>query len=272
MDKLNITFLGTGTSTGIPIVGCPCHICHSSNEKDKRLRTSIFVEYKGYHFIIDTGPDLRTQLLRSNINKCDFAIITHGHSDHLNGIDDLRPFTFFPKRQTLPVFAHPIHKDTITNRFDYIFKRDEIFNAKNPYLGGGLPLLNLHPIDELNSKFSKLNMDYVMLPHGNGETMGLIIDNKLGYLIDCHEIPAKALQKIKSLNLECVIIDCLQKEDHPSHLTLKQSFDYLSIIRPKKGILIHMNHDLGHEELENLAKDHFDFPVAPAFDQMRICI
>ena len=223
MGQLNITFLGTGTSTGIPIVACPCLTCHSTNEKDKRLRTSIFVEYKGHHFIIDTGPDLRTQLLRSNIQRCDFALITHGHSDHLNGIDDLRPFTFFPERRTLPVYAHPKHMDTISNRFDYIFKRDKIFNAKNPYLGGGLPLLNLHPIEEVHSTFYGVNIDYVMLPHGNGETTELVIDNRLAYLIDCHEIPPKALQKLKNLKLECVIIDCLQKKSTQS-FNSRQSF------------------------------------------------
>ena len=272
MDKLDITFLGTGTSTGTPMVACPCRICHSTNSKDKRLRTSVYIEYKNLKIIIDTGPDLRTQLLRSKIDSCDFAILTHPHSDHLNGIDDLRPFTFFPSRKNLPVFAHSSHMNDIINRFDYIFKREEIFNDKNPYLGGGLPLLNLFPIESINNHYPDLGLEVILLPHGNSMTSGLIFGNKLAYLIDCHEIPIEALRKLQIRKLDCVIIDCLQMTDHPSHLTINKSFNYLEQIFPNQGILIHMNHNLGHEELEKLANDNFNFPVFPAYDQLKITI
>ena len=273
MEKIKITFLGTGTSTGIPMIGCPCNVCQSNNEKNKRLRTSIYVEYgELLKFIVDTGPDLRTQLLRENITKCDFAIITHDHSDHLHGIDDLRPFTFLPSRRTLPVFCHPLHSKVVENKFNYIFKRDEVFNKSNPYLGGGLPLLNLHDINEIEQLFPKINIENVVLPHGSGHTTGLIIDKRFAYIIDCHEIPEDTVRKLQSYNLECLVIDCLQRQSHPSHLSLNKSFEYIQRISPKSCYLIHMNHDLEHEELEKLAQKTFKFHVAPAFDRQQLNI
>ena len=122
-----LIFLGTGTSTGIPIVGCQCSVCTSSNKKNNRLRSSVYIKTKkGFSFIIDTGPDLRTQLLRSKVQELDFAILTHDHADHIHGLDDLRPFTFFPKKREIPVFCHSAHFSKIQNKFDYIFKRKEI--------------------------------------------------------------------------------------------------------------------------------------------------
>lgn len=271
MENIELIFLGTGTSTGIPILGCHCNVCKSTNKKNNRLRTSIFINYKNkYHFIVDTGPDLRTQLLRENIERCDFAIITHDHSDHLNGIDDLRPFTFLPKRHPLPVFSHLTHHNNIEKKFDYIFKRDQIFNARNPYLGGGLPLLNLHSIDEITQFFPDIFIDPILLPHGSGKTMGLLINNQLGYLIDCHEIPGESVAKLNKANLDCLIIDCLQLNDHPSHLTVEKAFNYIEKIAPKKAYLTHMNHDLDHEVLQNMANQRFKFPVFVAFDQLKI--
>lgn len=270
MNKFEITFLGTGTSTGSPIVGCDCKVCISKDPRDNRLRTSLHVKFNGLEFIIDTGPDLRTQLLRENIRRCDFAIITHDHSDHLHGIDDLRPFTFLPKRKTLPVFCHQTHLEKIKNRFDYIFKRDEIFNSKNPYLGGGLPLLNLHDISTINDQFPKLDIQTALIPHGTGKTTGLIFQDKFAYFIDCHEIPEDAVQKLRDLNLKCLIIDCLQPADHPSHLTIEKSFKYLEMIRPERGILIHMNHDILHTKLEKMATQRFSYPVTPAYDGLKI--
>jgi len=271
MKKMEITFLGTGTSTGIPMIGCHCPTCTSTNKKNNRLRTSIFINYKNhYHFVIDTGPDLRTQLLRENINKCDFAIITHDHSDHLHGIDDLRPFTFFPKRHSLPVFCHQTHHRKIENKFDYIFKRDQVFNAKNPYLGGGLPLLNLHLVEEISNFFPEILIEPMMLPHGSGQTMGLLLDNRVAYLIDCHEVPSSHLKRLKEQQLECLIIDCLQLEAHPSHLTVDKCFDYIEEISPKQAFLIHMNHDLEHEALQDMATNRFSIPVTVAYDQLKI--
>jgi phosphoribosyl 1,2-cyclic phosphate phosphodiesterase len=273
MNKFNITFLGTGTSTGTPIIGCPCNVCHSRDPKDNRLRTSLHINYgEGLNFIIDTGPDLRTQLLRESLSACDFAIITHDHSDHLHGIDDLRAFTFFPTRKSLPVFSHPIHAQTIANRFDYIFKREQVFNDKNPYLGGGLPLLNLHSIEKFSHFFPQLKIDIFKLPHGSGYTTGLLFDRRFAYLIDCHEIPHSAVQELSSLNLDCLIIDCLQPDPHPSHLTIGKSFEYIKSIKPKMAYLIHMNHDISHTELETMANEQFKHPVIPSFDGLQITV
>ena len=269
MTNSKITFLGTGTSTGIPIVACPCKVCQSNNPMNKRSRASIYVEKVNLSFIVDTGPDLRTQLLRENIKNCDFAIITHDHSDHLFGLDDLRPFTFLPHRREIPVFAHPIHIPSITEKFSYIFKRNEIFNETNPYKGGGLPLLNIHSIESFSQFFPQIQLDWTLLPHGTGRTLGLIFDD-FSYIIDCHDIPKNAMHKIKANTTNCLIIDCLQINPHPSHLWVEKSFGYIKEISPKKAYLTHMNHELSHEELTKIANKNFSFPVEPAYDGLKI--
>ena len=245
-----IIFLGTGTSTGIPMIGCSCPVCLSDDPKDKRLRCSVYITTdKGHSFIIDTGPDLRTQLLREKITSLDFALITHCHADHLHGIDDLRPFTFFPKRKDFPILCDQMHKREITEKFAYIFRRDEIFNDKNPYQGGGLPLLNLHTLDEIkNFSFSNEDFEFFLLPHGTGKTVGFR-HSKMAYLIDCHEVPKEVIKKLKSQQLELLIIDCLQISDHPSHLNVSKTFDYIEKISPKRALLTHMNHELSDKAL-----------------------
>tara|TARA_B100000886_G_scaffold333425_1_gene287456 strand:- start:313 stop:1134 length:822 start_codon:yes stop_codon:yes gene_type:complete len=271
MKKFQVTFLGTGTSTGTPIIGCKCTVCMSKDSKDKRTRTSVYIKTSdGTSFVIDTGPDLRHQLLRENIDSCDFAIITHDHSDHLHGIDDLRPFTFLPKRRSMPVFSSNIHIPRISSRFDYIFKREELFNKRNPYRGGGLPLLNLHSLDELSSFFPDLEVEYFHLPHGTGFTSGLIFSKRFAYIIDCHEIPATALQKLQDLKLKCLVIDCLQINDHPRHLTVEKSFNYIEKIKPTKAYLIHMNHDLSHRKLDEMARKRFGNTVFVSYDGLSI--
>ena len=225
---------------------------------------------KNLSFIVDTGPDLRTQLLREKIDTCDFAIITHDHSDHLMGIDDLRPFTFLPERKTLPVFAHPIHIPNIVKKNLNTFLKETKFSIKNPYLGGGLPLLNLHSIEKLSEFFPTLNLKIALLPHGSGKTCGLIFDS-FSYIIDCHSIPEDTVQEIQQQTNHTLIIDCLQKQEHPSHLWVEKCFSYIDQIAPKRTLLTHMNHELSQAELEKLANQHFDKKnVSPAFDGLKI--
>ena len=269
--KNEIIFLGTGTSTGVPIIGCECQVCTSTNQKNNRTRTSILLKTaKNNQIVIDTTPDLRTQLLRENINHLDAAIITHDHADHLHGIDDLRPFSFFPAQREFPVYCSSYHAQTITNRFDYIFKRNKIFNKNNPYIGGGLPLLNLQTInlESTQDQVSNEEFYFFLLPHGNTKTLGFM-HGTLAYLIDCQEIPIEVLSFLKAQSIEILIIDCLQKKSHPSHLDQTKCFDYIKQIGPKNGILIHMNHDLDHEELTLDASKYFNFPVIPSYDGMR---
>lgn len=263
-----VLFLGTGTSTGVPIPGCPCEICHSTNPKNKRFRSSIFITTNnGLRFIVDTGPDLRSQLLVNQINNLDFAIITHDHADHIGGIDDLRPFTFLPKRRRIPVFCHPIHLDKIKNKFDYIFKREEIFNKNNPYIGGGLPALDLYPIEDLPKLFPLNDLSWELAPHGNTETM-IIFYKKLCYLIDCHEITPEIRSKL--YDETTLIIDCVKRGRHPSHLGTEQCFEILNQVKPKKALLTHLGHDLEHTKLQIELEERYGSYVDVAYDGLKI--
>ena len=264
-DKLHkMTILGSGTSTGIPLVGCRCHVCLSDNPKNKRLRTSIYLETAcGKRILIDTTPDLRTQLLNHNIDQVDAVIITHEHADHLHGIDDLRPLCFKGPSKRIPIYLEDSIAETVANRFPYIFK------SKRPVIGGGIPLLNLHPVKEGKQNILGEEFFFFMLPHGIGKTMGFI-HGKFAYLIDCHVIPDKVIEKLEGLGLDFILIDCVRRQVHQTHLNVEKAFHYIKRIAPKRAGLIHMAHQLDHELLQKEAEDYFDFPVFPVYDGQQI--
>lgn len=272
-----ISILGTGTSTGIPMIGCYCPVCTSTDYRNKRLRTSIFLQTKnGAHILIDTSPDLRYQALKHHITRIDSVILTHEHADHIHGIDDLRPFCFRPPpspKVTIPVYANSKITNNLTERFPYIFNAKEIFNEARPIIGGGIPLLDLRPISlypdtsliPLTSSSSssalpaigsvpttftieKEKFIFFELPHGHTTTLGFI-HGKLAQVIDCSEIPENILQLLHSIQLEVLIIDCLRKRKHQTHLHLEKVLSYIKIIKPKFAGLIHLSHDLEHQAL-----------------------
>ena len=277
MGKNRITTLGTGTSTGIPMPTCNCPVCLSSVKENKRLRTALFLELaSGKNLLVDATPDLRTQVLSHHIKKIDGALITHDHADHLHGLDDLRPFAFALKGNPkgLPIYVSQVHAPVLENRFDYIFKRNQIFNANRPYLGGGLPYLDLEVLTLENGKTLRSELldsifDFFLLPHGHTQSMGLHHDG-FAYVIDCHEIPHEILSWLKSLKLKILIIDCLQEDPHPSHLSRTKCFDYINKIAPQKAFLIHMNHQLEHFALQTLANQQCQVPTQVAFDGLTI--
>ena len=268
--KHTITLLGTGTSTGIPIPGCPCDVCHSPLEENKRLRTSFFIETaKGRNIIIDTGPDLRTQLLRENITNVDAAIITHEHADHLHGIDDLRPFCFLRNKE-IPIYSSSYSIPSIEKRFPYIFDKG-FFSKDKPHMGGSIPKLNLYEVKTGGGPFNIADEDFFFeyLPHGNGKTLLVGLD-KMAIAIDCHEIPTEVINKLKEKSLELLIIDCVRDKPHKSHLSLDKSFSYIKEIGAKKSILVHMGHELEHESLSKKCKESFKEGVFPGHDSMRL--
>ena len=269
MSENQLTFLGTGTSTGIPIIGCPCQICQSPNPKNKRLRSSVLINSNKHSFVIDTGPDLRTQLLRENVTHLDFALVTHEHADHLHGMDDLRPFTFLPERRTFPVFSDQVHHQKIKTKFDYIFNRDQMFGKDNPYQGGGLPLLDLYELDEVKNQFEEESFSFITLPHGKGKTTGIIHDT-MAYIIDCHEIPQDQLRRLSNSNIHTLVIDCLRIKKHTTHLCYQQAVDYIKAIKPKKAYLTHIGHEVDHEELFKLSQSISEVDVAPAYDGLKV--
>lgn len=266
-EKTNtITILGSGTSTGIPMIGCSCSVCTSLDHRDKRLRTSIFVTTKkGKKFIVDTGPDLRTQVLRENISAIDFAIITHEHADHLHGIDDLRPFSFTIPPRAVPVYTKGPTALAIKNRFSYIFPREDRI-----ILGGGIPKINLQEIIFDREVMIEDEMFYFFkYSHGHSETLGFIHDG-FAYIVDCHEITPAMLKVLREKNLEFLLIDCLQKKDQGTHLFVERSFEYIKEINPKRAGLIHIGHDLGHRELSSIAEAEFGEKVFTVYDGLKI--
>ena len=268
-DKNSVIALGTGTSTGIPMVGCKCKVCTSSDPHDKRLRSSLFIETaKGKKILVDTTPDLRAQLLAAKISDIDFVIITHDHADHLHGIDDLRPLCFGPPIKEIPLYCNTQTKISIEKRFEYIFaKRDPV---KNPIIGGGIPRLVLNSVNLLQKTIiDGEEFLFFNYPHGHGETLGFIF-NRMAYIVDCMEIPDQVMQVLQSAKLDLLIIDCLKRGEHTTHLTVDRCFDYIKKINPERAGLIHMGHDLSHLELTSIALDEFGKKVFPLYDQMKL--
>lgn len=261
-----IIILGTGTSTGIPMVGCQCLVCTSLDHRDQRLRTSIFLETKtGQRILVDTGPDLRTQLLTNKISVLDFAIITHEHADHLHGIDDLRPFSFGPPVIEIPVFTNAPTKAYMEQRYPYIFSA-----TKNPPMGGGIPRINV--IATEMEKITIINGEeffFFSYPHGHGVTMGFIHD-EFAYIVDCRELPKSLIKILKEKKLKLLIIDCLQRKSHSTHLTVEKSFEYIHQINAERTGLIHMGHDLSHRALASMALAEFGQHVFPLYDQQKL--
>lgn len=270
--KNTIIALGTGTSTGIPMIGCSCSVCTSLDHRDQRLRTSIYVETdSGKTFLVDTTPDLRTQFLRNKISDVDFVILTHSHADHLHGIDDLRPLTFNPHKNEIPVFTDGETKKILEKRFEYIFRKPD---PKKAMLGGGLPRLTLHRIP-LEKKITIQGEAFFFFsyPHGHGSTTGFIHRSRtstMAYIVDCMELPEPLLKKLEAMKINLLIIDCLKRGTHTTHLTVEKCFSYIKRIKPERAGLVHMSHDLFHTELERLACAEFGNSVFPLYDELKI--
>lgn len=259
-----ITILGSGTSTGVPILGCKCKVCQSNEWRNKRLRTSAVIETtEQKRILIDASPDLRTQLLREKIDSMDAVIITHDHADHTHGMDDLRPFGFL-KKAAIPVYTDSYTAQNLRVKFPYIFQRDIVYSNK-PILGGGIPLLDLEEIEPGQKEILNDTFEFFSLPHGHGNTLGLR-HKKLAYLIDCRMIPEETLKSLRDAQLDILVIDCLRLEPHQTHLHLDLTLEYIDFIKPKKAILTHMGHELDYLDLLAELKRRGVKNVFPAVD------
>ena len=236
---MKITFLGTGTSTGIPLLGSNHPVCISSDTKNKRLRSSILFEWDTYSCVIDTGPDFRQQMLQYNCNKIDGVLYTHEHSDHTSGIDDLRGFCF--RQGQIPIYAHKRVLKNLFNRFEYIF------NEKKKYKGAA----NLKPINVVNNinfKIYNLNITPISYLHAELQVFGYRFNN-FAYLTDLKTINNREIDKLK--NLQVLVLNCIRIEKHYSHLNLEEALALIQKIKPKKTYLTHISHLLGfHEEVQ----------------------
>ena len=241
MSKKNgrLHFLGTGTSQGIPVIGCKCDTCLSNNPKDKRFRSSVHVIYKDIHIQIDTGPDFRTQLLNNKITNVDAVLFTHEHQDHIAGLDDVRPI-IFKTGLAMPIYAQNRVIDRIRKVYDYAF-------IKQPYPGA--PRIVLHTINN-SSPFSINGVEVRPVPliHGQLPILGYRI-GKMAYLTDTNSIPDESMNLLCDLDL--LILDALHHSKHFSHFTLEQALLQAEKIGAKQTYFIHMSHQMGtHDSVE----------------------
>ena len=255
-QQLKVTFLGTGTSQGIPVIGSTHPVCLSNNPKDKRLRVSVMVEWEDSTFVIDCGPDFRQQMLRANPDKIDALLFTHEHADHTAGLDDIRPFCF--KQGELPIYAHQRVVEQLKIRFEYVFA------TENRYPGA--PTVAINIIENKPFTINNLPITPIDSLHYKLQVFGFRFD-KFAYLTDIKTITKTELNKLK--NLEVLVINALREKEHISHLNLEQALEIINIIKPRKAYLTHISHLLGfHDEVQQkLPKNVF-----LAYDQLEITI
>jgi phosphoribosyl 1,2-cyclic phosphate phosphodiesterase len=254
---MNVYFLGTGTSQGIPVIGSSHSVCLSTDLKDKRLRVSVWITWENYSFIIDCGPDFRQQMLKSNCQKVDGILYTHEHADHTAGLDDIRPFYF--KQGEIPIFAHQRVIDNLIKRFDYIFKTEDKYpGAPSVKI---IEVVNNHSFVIGNKTAIPINV-----MHGKLQVFGYRIDD-FAYLTDVKTIDEFEMGKLK--NLKVLVVNALREEPHHSHFNLQEALDFIEIIKPEKAYLTHISHILGfHEEVQQILPEN----VYLAYDNLEITI
>jgi phosphoribosyl 1,2-cyclic phosphate phosphodiesterase len=243
---MRVTFLGTGTSTGVPVVGCRCRICTSTEPKNKRLRQSIAIEANEKHFLIDTSPDLRLQLLTWPIPRLDFLLFTHSHSDHLMGLDDIRPFNF-RQREPIQAYANALTAKAIRRAFSYIWD-------DSTQIGGGKPQLDLREVAE---PFSHEGVEITPIPvqHGNWTILGFRI-GRFAYITDTNGIPEASMRLLEGV--EVLALDGLRPAPpHPTHFTIDQAIACARAINPRITYLIHLTHDIDHYAFEATLPEGF---------------
>ena len=230
-----LTVLGSGTSMGVPTIGCDCAVCRSSDPRDRRTRPSVLLEFADKVVLIDTTPDFRIQAIREHIRQLDAVLYTHSHADHILGIDDLRPLSFHHKPGKLPLYARPADAAFIRGMFRYIFDAD--------YKFGGLAQVELRPIEGPLELFGA-RFKPVPVIHGDAEIYGYRFGSA-AYLTDHSEVPETSLALLQ--NLDILFLDALRYRPHPTHSTVENSLKIVERVKPKRAFFTHICHDLPHE-------------------------
>ena len=255
---MKITFLGTGTSQGIPIIGSDHPVCLSSDPRDKRLRVSVLVEWDDYCYVVDCGPDFRQQMLRAGVSRIDGILFTHEHADHTMGLDDIRPFFF--RQGDIPIYAHTRVLGELRQRFPYIF-----VNGKDQYPGApgvrDFEVINNRPVSLGNMKVVPVNV-----MHNRLQVFGYRFGN-FAYLTDVKTITDEEVRKVEGV--EVLVINALRIKPHPSHLNLEEALKMVEKIKPGKAYFTHISHLLGfHEEVERALPEN----VFLAYDNLEVKI
>ena len=249
-----ITFLGTGTSQGIPVIACECEVCQSIDFRDKRSRTSIHIEVDNLSLVVDTGPDFRTQMLRERVKRLDAVLFTHGHKDHTAGMDDVRSFNF-KQQMDMPVYARKEVIEQLKNEFSYVF-------AENKY--PGVPQIDTKEITNTPFQIGDTLITPIEVMHYKLPVFGFRIKD-FTYITDANFISDEEVEKIKGSKV--LVLNALQKEDHISHFTLNEAIEMAQRIGAEKTYFIHMSHNLGkHRDVEQELPEGIEF----AFDGLKV--
>ena len=254
---MKLTFLGTGTSTGVPQINCTCATCTSSDPRDKRMRSSAIVEERGHVVLIDCGPDFREQMLRFPADKIDALIVTHSHYDHVGGIDDLRPFSHaYAGRGNFPIYCTRDVSVDLHSRIPYCFKR-------HPYPGA--PAFDINEISAGTPlKISGIDVMPLDIIHWKLHILGFKI-GKLAYITDCKTLPEATIRAIQGI--DTLVINALRREEHISHLSLSQALQLIELINPRQAYLTHISDRLGrHADVDPTLPDR----VHLAYDGLTI--
>lgn len=253
---MRVTFLGTGTSQGIPVIGSNHPVCHSSDPRDKRLRVSVHIELEDTNIIIDCGPDFRQQMLSNPVKRIDAILFTHEHSDHTAGLDDIRPYFF--KQGDIPVYGHKRVINSLRKRFDYIF------TTENKYPGA--PSVGENIVENAPFKVKGHQVIPVNAMHNRVQVFGYRI-GEFAYLTDAKTVEQEEIDKLKGVDV--LVVNALRKEPHHSHFNLEEALDFIKQINPKKTYLTHISHVMGfHEEVQAELPQN----VFLAYDNLQISI
>lgn len=246
---MKVTFLGTGTSQGIPVIACNCEVCQSIDLRDKRLRTSIMISSENTNLVIDTGPDFRQQMLREKVKTLDGVVFTHEHKDHIAGMDDIRAFNYVHKKD-MNIYASADVQKALHREFHYVFA-----NKKYP----GVPRVKLHSINDDPFMVGDIELIPINVLHYMMPVKGFRI-NDFSYITDAKTIPEKEFEKLKGTKI--LVINALRKTAHVSHFNLEEALQMIERIKPQKAYLTHLSHLMGlHSELEKELPENVEIAV-----------